>query len=283
MKTHRLSLTLKLALLLTLLGGQAQAITYTYNYDTAGRLANINYGSGASIDYTYDNNGNLLQRQSQGSTGTNICGSPYPLPPNQWRQIGLPCDPGNNNTVEALFDDDDLGVYGKDWVLFTYDPAIDDYVKLGFNGINGILEQGKGYWIIQLSSSVKNLDMPTDSTLTPVIQSANCPAGKDCFEIPLASQDSEEEEWNMIGFPFTVVKQLGDVRLVTNTTDCVVGCTLEVASNEDLAHNIFFTFNGLSYTQITTDGNLSPWTGYWAATLSAAHAVAPLILLIPEP
>ena len=44
-----------------------------------------------------------------GAFELNICETPYSLPNNQWRQISLPCNPGNNNTVNAVFGDDGLG------------------------------------------------------------------------------------------------------------------------------------------------------------------------------
>jgi YD repeat-containing protein len=40
----------------------ARADVVNYAYDEAGRLARVDYPSGASIMYTYDNAGNLLSR-----------------------------------------------------------------------------------------------------------------------------------------------------------------------------------------------------------------------------
>ena len=41
----------------------------TYSYDSAGRLAKVDYGTGGSITYTYDKAGNLLSRAiSSGTT-----------------------------------------------------------------------------------------------------------------------------------------------------------------------------------------------------------------------
>ena len=40
----------------------ARADVVNYAYDDAGRLARVDYPSGASIMYTYDNAGNLLSR-----------------------------------------------------------------------------------------------------------------------------------------------------------------------------------------------------------------------------
>ena len=40
----------------------ALAGTVNYSYDASGRLVKIDYGSGGSITYVYDNAGNLLSR-----------------------------------------------------------------------------------------------------------------------------------------------------------------------------------------------------------------------------
>lgn len=50
-----------------LLPGLALCQATTYSYDTTGRLTAVNYGAGGSIQYVYDNNGNLLQRLVQTS------------------------------------------------------------------------------------------------------------------------------------------------------------------------------------------------------------------------
>lgn len=41
------------------------AVTVQYNYDQAGRMIEADYGDGKTITYTYDDNGNLLQRKTQ--------------------------------------------------------------------------------------------------------------------------------------------------------------------------------------------------------------------------
>ena len=55
----------EIAIILLLLPVALMAVNYTYSYDAAGRLTAVDYGNGASINYSYDNNGNLLLRQSQ--------------------------------------------------------------------------------------------------------------------------------------------------------------------------------------------------------------------------
>ena len=47
----------------------ARAGVVNYAYDDAGRLTRVDYPSGASILYTYDNAGNLLSRTVNGPSG----------------------------------------------------------------------------------------------------------------------------------------------------------------------------------------------------------------------
>lgn len=62
--------------LATLLIGLAAPAGVIYTYDSAGRLAKVDYGNGATITYTYDKVGNLLIRtvQSGGSTSASSSG-----------------------------------------------------------------------------------------------------------------------------------------------------------------------------------------------------------------
>ena len=47
---------------LALLSGTLSAAIVNYSYDAAARLVKIDYGTGGSIVYTYDNAGNVLTR-----------------------------------------------------------------------------------------------------------------------------------------------------------------------------------------------------------------------------
>ena len=53
---------MKTVFVLLLLAALAFAARVNYTYDDAGRLARVDYDSGASIVYVYDNAGNLLSR-----------------------------------------------------------------------------------------------------------------------------------------------------------------------------------------------------------------------------
>src|SRR5437016_10486620 len=58
-------------LTLTLLAAQMLSAAVHYTYDTAGRLARIDYDSGGFISYSYDKAGNLLGRTAS-ATGSGV-------------------------------------------------------------------------------------------------------------------------------------------------------------------------------------------------------------------
>ncbi len=194
---------------------------------------------------------------------------------NQWHQISLPMNPGSNNTVADIFGDDGLGTYGTDWDLYSYNPSTNSYDQ---PGITDILSQGVGYWIIQMSGDDKILKMPTGSTETPTTTPTGCPANKDCFEIPLATE-AGADQWNMVGYPFAVSGLLSNSRIVATTNNCTSGCEIEDAEIDDVFQNQLWTYNGAEYVEVTTTiGTLDPWLGYWAATLNNASTNNPSLL-----
>ncbi|MCK5831535.1 MAG: hypothetical protein KAH20_14665, partial [Methylococcales bacterium] len=209
------------------------------------------------------------------------CGTTYTLPNNQWRQIGLLCNPDNAATTAAdIFGDDGLGTYGTSWKLWAYNPITNSYDNVG---LNGVVELGVGYWIIQNTGEEKTLDMPTGSIPATVSQPTGCPTGKNCFTIPLHTQNGGNQ-WNMVAYPHTVASSLGEARVVANSTNCnTPACTLDVAETDNIVHNILFTYNGTSYTQVTMGDNLNPWEGYWVSTLLGSHGATPVKLLLPKP
>jgi hypothetical protein len=205
-----------------------------------------------------------------------VCDSTYSLPDNKWQQISLPCDPGENNSVSAVFGDDILAAYSTDWILYRYDSS--GYVPLGETDT---LSQGVGYWIIQKSGSEVTLDMPDNSSSTPVTNSTSClEAAQGCFAIPLVTQ-LNTTQWNMVGYPFASAGNLGGVRVVTTPSPCTLYCDLDEAESHDIVHNQFWSYDGTSYTKVDTSGNLDPWKGYWVATLNQASGTSPR-LLVPK-
>jgi len=207
------------------------------------------------------------------------CGGAHTLPPNQWQQISLPCDPGTNNTVAEIFGDDGLGVYATDWILWAYDPEINNYADIE---PSSVLEQGRGYWVIQHTDSDKILDIPATSTLTPQSNLTGCfSSATGCFAIPLSTQEGAVE-WNMAGYPFASAGGFDDTRVIASAANCETGCDLNTAESNSIVHNEMWTYIDEDYDKITSGGKLSPWSGYWSATIQSAHGTNPR-LLVPTP
>ncbi len=200
------------------------------------------------------------------------------LPDNKWHQISLPMNPGSNNTVDDIFGDDELGTYDTDWVIFSYDTVADNYIKLT---TDAALSQGLGYWIIQTTGSDKVLDMPaTESTITPTTNPTGCASGE-CFQIPLGSKEGDNQ-WNMIGYPFSVSGLLSNSRIVTTaSTDkgCESGCVLQDAKSDNVFHDELWSYDGDVYIVLNDSSTIDPWMGFWSATLNGASGKEPSLLL----
>ncbi len=238
-------------------------------------------GLNSNVDYHFrvksvDSSNNIASSLDQTFY---ISVSTHQLPNNEWHQISLPMNPGTNNTVADVFGDDGLGTYGTNWVVYLYDASNNAYVDLGENGI---LRQGVGYWIIQLTGSIKTLSMPTGSTPTLTALTTACPTGK-CFEIPMVT--AQISQWNMIGYPFNATGHFKNARIVTTGSPCDSdsGCTIDEAKTNNIFNNELWAYDGSKYVNInTTNDNLDPWQAFWGYTLPAADGQDPL-LIIPQP
>lgn len=147
------------------------------------------------------------------------------LPDNQWRLISLPSDPGNNNTVKAIFGNDiknaEYGTNGE-WVLYASDAAKNINKIVGYEES---LELGKGYWIIQLTGADVTIDMPEGSV------------GKtNSFKINLEMpQDDQKKLWNLVGNPFSTTKTLNNFSVKTGQNACSTSpCSIDKANEEGI-------------------------------------------------
>lgn len=93
-----------------------------------------------------------IELEVEASEGLSNCTSTYTLPSDQWRQISIPCNPGEDNSVEAIFGDDNLGALGTDWKIFHFNTANNTYNELQ---LADSISPGEGYWIIQSSGDLK--------------------------------------------------------------------------------------------------------------------------------
>ena len=204
------------------------------------------------------------------------------LPSNKWEQVSLPVlAPAEANTVAAIFGDDITGVYGTDWVLYSYNATTNRYVD---PGINGIIAQGTAYWIIQKTGANVIVDLPNGSTPTPLVTSPQCSSTKGCFELTLGTK-LNSDQWLLLGHPFTGNTSWNSVRVTTSSGPCADGngCTLNEAENLKIFHNQAWHYNSSSnnYNQLENNSLLNNWDGFWATTLTKAHGLNPK-LLIPK-
>lgn len=179
--------------------------------------------------------------------------------------------------MELVFGRKITGNYGPDWILYSYNTSTNSYKSLD---LNSELEQGKAYWIIQLTDSEVALDMPAGTTPTPVINSSQCASINGCYEIPLGPL-SNPTQWSMIGFPFPNNIQVKQLRVVTDSGTCGDndGCKFDEASAADIFHNQLWNYNGTTYDILQSNELLYPWTGFWAATLKNTTDLHPKLLI----
>lgn len=104
------------------------------------------------------------------------CGTGYTLTANEWAMIGVPCQIPAGTTVSEAFNTngsglsgDSLGTYGNtgNWVVYeqnsTYGGTSSSYVLMG---VDDVVEQGKGYWIICDHNVTTRVDSTISSTRT---------------------------------------------------------------------------------------------------------------------
>jgi hypothetical protein len=208
----------------------------------------------------------------------------YRLSNNIWKLISLPCQPPNNtSTVTSVFGKNIIGGYGTDWYVYRYDIGLSKYVALK---ADDSVSQGIGYWIIQATGETILLNMPTDSTATPVTKSASCSNPKGCFAIPLVSQ-TNATQWNLLGNPLAGRNSLNTMRVISSdlSTDNICthinSCTLEEAETNGLVGSSLWHYvdNNVGYEELKTGDSTSPWDGFWSIALGKADRNHPSLLI----
>lgn len=231
---------------------------------------------GSRLDVHFINSeGTVEDNFTLTKSGAHPCGGSFDLPNNQWRQVSLPCNPGDHHKVSDIFGNMP-GTYDKHWVVHWFDSTTGSYANVG---INGSLEQGVGYWIIQKNGAPVTLTMPQGSTPTPT----TCSSTGGCFEIPLTTASSTVQ-WNMIGYPYGKAGDLSDAVVTTGSGRCKnpTGCNLDTAESQHIVHNQLWNYTGSAYTLVSANDKLNPWTSYWVATLTEAATVKPVKFLLPS-
>lgn len=204
---------------------------------------------------------------------------------NQWAQISLPCEPpAGANTVADILGDDMTGTYGTDWIVWDY-TAAGGYTNLGSAGV---MVPGKGYWVNNVTAGA-TLDMPAKSKKVVVVNSTQCAglASNDngCFEQTTAAS-ATTPHWQMLGSPHRDNFNWSDMRVNVgvgaSTCNDANGCTMAEAQTANLVNNQGWSYNAATTSYDTLLGNtVTPWTGFWFATLSGATAANPPTVLSP--
>ena len=199
------------------------------------------------------------------------------LPHNRWVQISLPCE-ATDKRVSALFGDDNLGGYGVDWIIWAFDAASGKYQNVT---LQTPLELGVGYWIMQQTGESRELKVPNECSVTPVVNSAACPSSASgCFDVPIvgAPSTAQPSRWQMLGYPFASPGAVNDSAVQTAAGDCAEGCALGSQQASALLEPVFWHYNGSFYDSAEPGGTFSPWAGYWLKGLPAASDVETRIL-----
>ncbi|MDG4597210.1 MAG: S8 family serine peptidase [Candidatus Contendobacter sp.] len=189
------------------------------------------------------------------------------LTPNQWRMIGLPCNVGSNNTVEAVFGDNlNASVYDQRWAVFEWNANTQSYIKLG---LNSPVEAGRGYWIKTLDSS-QTIDAAgmLNNPLLPSLAAA--PPG-----------------WNMAGHPFTFSVCWADVKVVDGTSQLTLeqadpggACEQSPPGTGCVMSRIMHKWNGSAYQPFDgltagAEGTLEVFDGWWVKAKNSIKLLIP--------
>jgi len=251
--------------------------TYSFNttYDPTGDPQGVDSSATNGAD-----NAKWMNEKAYATTNLQKNHDTYTLPANQWHQIGLPyAPPAGQNTVSAILGDDMTGTINQDWALYRFDAASNGYVALA---LADTMQQGVGYWIIHVPSQVV-LDMPTGFSETPTpVTGAKCPSSSGCFETALATA-AGTHKWNMISNPYPQNKQLKGTVVDSTSAACQAtnGCSFEDAVTEGQVNSRAYRYNPTTgnYDQITSNDYMSPWAGFWFATLPGAAGTNPKLLV----
>jgi len=190
----------------------------------------------------------------------------YELPSGEWRLISLPLDPGGSSSVNDIFGDDINANYGTDWLMYGYDPVAKTYET---KDLNGSLQYGVAYWILQITGESVQLDMPAssfESRVVPLIVPA----------------EGEAHQWNFVGYPLSIAKKFSDLKIKTSSGSCAdEGCNPSEANLQKVFKDEVWRpsqNNAQQYEKVTGETVLKPWDGFWCVTLEEASKVAPVVL-----
>lgn len=192
--------------------------------------------------------------------------STYVVANNEWSIISLPASSPAGNSPALLFGDelpvDSYGVGVKDkWALFKYSSSDNIYTLVD---INSNLQAGIGYWMIQITGTDVELNLPTDAIAFSSDSSVGCPLAAGCIDVELPVL-ATGPVWFLSGYPRIHPQPLSATRVSTDRGICSDGCTIDQAKAANILHNEFFRYVDDDYQLVTTASNLTAWDGFWMA------------------
>ena len=186
---------------------------------------------------------------------------------NEWHQLALPCLPPAGASVGELFGAN----FQSHYSVFFYDGQ--NYLRAE---ANTPMAHGQGMWVLQTTGADVTVKLPVGSrTQSSNFNSSACAPGNiGCFSMPLAIAN-----WQMIGSPFSFSGGIPLEDLLVTTTDgsCVDGCAIA----ESPVGETLFHYQSGQYNEVSGDGELEIWAGYWVSMAVTPDPGDPA-LLFPE-
>lgn len=188
-----------------------------------------------------------------------------------WEQISLPGPVAMELTVGDVFGDELEPLdYGSNWILFRYNPESSLYEDVG---INGVLGQGIGYWMVQITGADVQISIPAGSGNTLSNTATDCGSPR-CFSAPLDFQ-SGPVTWNMLGYPYAISQVADTVQVSTQFGDCIDGCDIVEANENNLIGQQLWHYNPEinAYDALVGSAIVNAWDGVWVAALPGSGNV----------
>jgi len=221
------------------------------------------------------NGGELITGLTFGERGV------YNLVEDTWELVSLPViPPETENTVMAVLGDDISEGYGTGWILYGFDSSAGNYITLDEQSS---IEPGQGYWLKQISDSPVELDWPAGSLPASPEFHLACPAAnKECVKLDITVPDTVSS-WHLLGYPLAHTTDIAGIRVVSTSSPCDIGCTLEEAHMADIIQSPMFEYKNNSYNSLPSSNQLTPWTGFWVRAMEGARDSNVSILIPPGP
>ena len=200
---------------------------------------------------------------------TNPCATTRSLSADVWTMTAPPCAPLPNTLAEQH--DDELGVYGTNWIAYTFDQANQNYSR---QTKEDQLIQGEGNWFYTANAGT----IDVIGSATPLVDCATVYGFTgDCFVVPLTIPASGDTGLNMVGHPFPYTVDWADVRIATSPDGTT--WNLYTPSNAETAYYVekaYYLYNGNAYE--TRDdatggmiGVLQPQESIWVRIMDPAN------------